>query len=379
MKNISILSLHLGYGGIEKSVCALANLLSDKYKVEIACTYKLYDKSVFELNDKVKIKYLTNIKPNHEELRSALKRKNIFKIIKELFYGIKVLILRRKSMIEYISNTDSDVVISTRDIFDEWLGEYGSDNIIKIGWEHNHYHDNLKYAREIIRACSKLDYLVLVSKNLEEFYKKKLIKSKCKCIYIPNVLDEIPPKTASLKEKRLVSVGRLSKEKGFDDLLIIFNKLSKNNPDWVLDVIGDGKEKNKLEEYIKENNLDDKVTLHGFRKKDYINKILQKSSIYLMTSHTESFGIVLIEAMSHGLPCIAFSSAEGARELIDSGRNGYLIKNRNFNAYIKKVEDLMNSRDVRKKVGNEGRNSIIKYTGNEVVKDWYNIIEGNNR
>ena len=175
MKKISILSLHLGYGGIEKSVCALANLLSEKYEVEIACTYKLYDKPVFDLNDKVKVKYLTDVKPNHVELRDAFKRKNIFKIIKELLYGIKVLIKRRKSMIKYITTTDSDVVISTRDIFDDWLGEYGSSNIVKIGWEHNHYHDNLKYAREIIRSCSKLDYLVLVSKNLEEFIKRNFL------------------------------------------------------------------------------------------------------------------------------------------------------------------------------------------------------------
>mgnify|MGYP003290455353 CR=1 FL=1 len=375
MKKISILSLHLGYGGIEKCVSALANLLSDKYEIEIACSYKLYDNSVFELDDKVKVKYLTNVKPNHKELRDAIKRKNIFKIIKELIKGINVLRLRRKTMIKYIKNTDSDIVISTRDIFDDWLGEYGSDDIVKIGWEHNHYHDNLKYAREIIRACSKLDYLVLVSKNLEDFYKKQLIKSKCKCIYIPNVLDNIPDKPAPLKEKRLISVGRLSPEKGFDELLVIFNKIVKNNPDWCLDIIGDGKEKSKLEKYIKEHKLEDKVTLHGFRNKDYIDKMLQKSSIYLMTSHTESFGIVLIEAMSHGLPCIAFSSAEGARELIDSGRNGYLINNRNFEAYIKKVEDLMYDQKTRKAIGNEGRQSIKKYEGKEVVKDWYNLIE----
>lgn len=376
MKKISILSLHLGYGGIEKCVCALANLLSSKYQVEIACSYKLYNEPVFALNNNVSIKYLTDIKPNHKELREALKRKNIFKIAKELIKSVNVLRLRRKTMIKYITTTDSDVIISTRDIFDDWLGEYGSKNIIKIGWEHNHYHDNLKYAREIIRSCSKLDYLVLVSKNLEEFYKKELNKSKCQCVYIPNVLDKIPNKAAPLKEKRLISVGRLSPEKGFDDLLVIFNKLVKTHPDWCLDIIGDGKEKEKLQEYIKEHNLEEKVTLHGFQKKDYIDKMLQKSSIYLMTSHTESFGIVLIEAMSHGLPCIAFSSAEGARELIDSGRNGYLINNRNIDAYIKKIEDLMDDESARKTIGREGRTSIKKYTGEEVVKEWYNLIEG---
>lgn len=375
MKKVSILSLHLGYGGIEKSVSALANLLSSKYKVEIVCTYKLYDKPVFDLNKNVKVRYLTNVVPNHKELNDAKKSKNIFKIIKELIKGLRVLFLRKKTMIKYITNTDSDVIISTRDIFDDWLGEYGSENILKIGWEHNHYHDDLKYAKEIIRATSKLDYLVLVSKNLEEFYSKELRKSKCKCVFIPNVIDELPSKCASLQEKRLISVGRLSPEKGFMDLLVIFNRIIEDYPDWCLDIIGDGKEKEKLETFIKNHNLEEKVTLHGFQKKDYIDKMLQSSSIYLMTSYTESFGIVLIEAMSHGLPCIAFSSAEGARELIDSGRNGYLINNRNIDAYIKKVEDLMKDRDVRKTVGLEGRKSIRKYSGKDVVEYWYNLIE----
>ena len=376
MKKVSILSLHLGYGGIEKSVSALANLLSSRYEVEIACTYKLYDAPVFELNKNIKVKYLTDIVPNHKEISAAKKSKNPFRIIKELVKGINVLRLRRKTMIRYITSTDSDVIISTRDIFDDWLGEYGPKDKLKIGWEHNHYHDNLKYAKEIIRATSKLDYLVLVSKNLEEFYSKKLIKSKCKCVFIPNIVDNLPPKCSSLTEERLVSIGRLSPEKGYMDLLEIYNKLVKNHPSWKLDIIGDGSEKEKLEEYIKDNNLSDKITLHGFRKKDYIDKVLQSSSIYLMTSYTESFGIVLIEAMSHGLPCIAFSSAEGARELIDSGRNGYLINNRNHDAYIKKVEDLMEDREIRKSIGMEGRKSIKKYSGEEVVKDWYKIIEG---
>lgn len=375
MKKISILSLHLGYGGVEKSIAALANLLCDKYEVEIACSYKLYEKPVFDIDERIKIIYLTNVKPNRNEFSKAVKSKNPISILKEGIKALNCLRLRRKTMIKYITHTDSDIIIATRDIFDDWLGEYGSKEKLRIGWEHNHYHDDLKYALEITRAASKLDYLVLVSKNLEEFYKKKLINSKCKCVYISNIVDNIPKRTAPLQEKRLISIGRLSEEKGFIDLLMLYNKIEKTYPDWCLDIIGDGKEKQKLETYIRKHHLEDKVTLHGFQKKDYIDKMLQKSSIYLMTSHTESFGIVLIEAMSHGLPCIAFSSAEGAREIIDSGRNGYLINNRNFEAYIKKVEDLMNDIDTRKAIGKKARKSVKKYSGEEVIKDWYKLIE----
>lgn len=375
MKKVSILSLHLGYGGIEKSVAALANMLCEKYEVEIACSYKLFENSVFPVNDKVSIKYLTDVKPNRKEFKSAIRSKNIFKIFKEGLYAIKVLLKRRSTMIKYIKNCDSDVVIATRDIFDEWLGDYGKEETLKIGWEHNHYHNDFKYASNIIRSNKKLDYLVLVSNSLKEFYSKELINSKCECVYIPNVIESVPEKLASLSNKRLVSVGRLSPEKGFMDLLKIFTLLHKDYSDWKLDIVGDGVEKERLEKFIEEHELQEFVTLHGFRDKDYIDNLLHDSSIYLLTSYTESFGIVLIEAMSHGVPCIAFDSAEGARELIQSGKNGYLIKNRSYTAFIKKVSDLIENKDERKRIGKVSKEGVKQYTCEVVSKQWIDLIE----
>ena len=375
MKRVSILSLHLGYGGIEKSVAALANMLCDKYDVEIACSYKLFEKSVFPVDKRVKIKYLTDVKPNREAFKKAVRKKNIFKIFKEGLYAIKVLMKRRSSMIKFIKNCDSEVVIATRDIFDEWLGDYGKEGVLKIGWEHNHYHGDFKYASNITRSNKKLDYLVLVSNSLKEFYSKELIDAKCECVYIPNVIEGIPEKLAPLTKKRLISVGRLSPEKGFMDLLKIYTLLHKEYPDWKLDIIGDGVEKKKLEKFIKDHELDDFVTLHGFRDKDYIDKLLQDSSIYLLTSYTESFGIVLIEAMSHGGPCIAFDSAEGARELIQSGKNGYLIKNRSYAAFIKKVSDLIENKEERKRIGKVSKEGVKQYTCEVVSKQWIELIE----
>ena len=89
MKKVSILSLHLGYGGIEKSVVSLANLLCERYKVEIAVSYNLYGKSIFDLDKRIKVNYLNdaNIIPNHEALRNAFKSYNLISIIMELgFY-----------------------------------------------------------------------------------------------------------------------------------------------------------------------------------------------------------------------------------------------------------------------------------------------------
>lgn len=394
MKKISILSLHLGYGGIEKSIVALANLLCDKYQIEVACIYKLYDKEAFELDKRVKVKYLihSNLPKIVEEYKLLFFKFHWIKLIRKLwkdyfkklkfvaffkdaFLGISMYPKRAKVMKNYIKNSNANIMISTRTFLNEWLSECSKDNVITIGWEHNHYHDNMKYAVDVIRSCKNLDYFVLVSKDLYQFYRKKLTDYKCRCVYIPNILDTIPARLAKLEQKRLVSVGRLSKEKGYLDLLRIYNVLVKEHPDWTLDIIGDGPEREVLEEYIKEHHLEEKVTLHGFQGKEYIGEILNQSSIYLMTSYTESFGIVLIEAMSYGLPCVAFSSAEGAKELINSGSNGYLIKNRNNRAYIKKVEDLMKDIEIRKRIGKMGRKSIKKYSGDEVIKSWLDIIE----
>lgn len=376
MKKISILSLHLGYGGIEKSIIALANLLCKKYEVEIVCTYKLYDKPVFDLNKKVKVCYLMEgYRPNRVEFKRALKKKKIFTAFKEGLKGLKILHLRRKTMINYIKNSDADVIISTRDIFNAWLGDYAKSEVLKIGWEHNHYHDNYRYARNVIRSVYYLDYFVLVSASLKDFYESHLTTSNCQCVYIPNIIDKIPKKVSSLETKRIVSVGRLSPEKGYMDLLKVFSVIANKYHTWHLDIIGDGVEKERLEKFINNHELNERVTLHGFQNKDYIDKILHDSSIYVMTSYTESFGIVLLEAMSHGLPCIAFDSAEGARELINSGMNGYLIKNRSYAAMIKKIEDLMKNKNVRKKIGLAGRDSIKIYTSEIVGEQWYNLIE----
>lgn len=376
MKKVAILSLHLGYGGIEKSICALANLLCSKYKVEIICTYKLYEKPAFALNDEVTIKYLVpDYKPNRNEVTSAIKGGHFITAFKEGLRSLKILHLRKKTMIDYIKNSDADIIISTRDIFNEWLGEYGADSILKIGWEHNHYHGDYNYAHGVVRSAIHLDYLVLVSDALRKYYKKELRTSQCKCVFIPNILDSIPKTSASLNEKRLISVGRLSSEKGYLDLLRIFSVLVKKHSDWHLDIIGDGDQRSILEEYISTHHLNDFVTLHGFQGKDYVDKLLHKSSIYVMTSYTESFGIVLIEAMSHGLPCVAFDSAEGAKELINSGMNGYLIKNRNMGAMIKKIEDLMMDKEARKKIGAAGRKSVKKFAGDVVKEQWFDILE----
>jgi len=378
MKKITIFSLHLGYGGIERCVVNLANLLCNEYKVEIISTYKLDETPAFDINDKVSITYLIDkYKPNRDEWKKALKKLNIIKLIKETYKAIKILLLRKNKTIEAMKKCNSDIMISTRVLFNKWLGIYGMKKAYKIGWEHNHHHQDIEYANGVANSCRDLDALVLVSDSLRSFYKKKLKDKniKCKCVFIPNMLNDIPKTTSKLTEKRIISVGRLSKEKGYVDLIEIFKKFNEKNPDWHLDIVGDGSERNKVVDHIYQYHLTNNVTVHGYLKKKEINELLKKSSLYVMTSYTESFGIVLIEAMSHGVPCLAFTSAEGANDLIINNQNGYLIENRNFDEMVTKMKELAEDKSKRTELGKNARELSLNYSSDIVKKEWLNLLK----
>ena len=371
MKKVTILALHLGYGGIERAITDLVNSLVENYSVEIVSTYKVYDEPVNRLDRRIKVKYLTLLKPNKKEFKIALKKFRLISAFKEGIKSIKILKLKKELMIEFIKQCDSDVIISTRDIHNEWLGEYAREGVLKIGWEHNHHHGNEKYAKKIIESCKNLDYFVLVSKDLANYYKERV---NPKCVYIPNLVSKADV-TSDLKSPNLVSVGRLSKEKGFIDLIDVFALVHMMYPEWKLNLIGDGEEKDKIISKIHKYGLEDSVIMHGFLDKDKVGKILSESSIYLMTSFTESFGIVLLEAFSYGVPCVAFDSAEGANEIISNNWDGYLIKDRDIDEMAKRVCHLIGNYSRRFIMGQNAIKKANKYSLEEVREKWIKIIK----
>lgn len=372
MKKITILALHLGYGGIEKCISSLANILSSDYEVNIISTYRLYENPPFKLNENIKITYLMEEKPNKQEIKVSLRHFKLIAFIKEVLKAFNILKKKKNLMIKAIKECNSDVIISTRDIHDKWLGKYGSKNSLKIGWEHNHHNNNQKYIKKIVKSVSDLDYFVLVSKELNEFYRQKV---KCKTVYIPNSLDYYPKKVSNLEEKNIISVGRLSKEKGYLDLIDVYKLVNQVYPDWKLNIIGDGIEKEKIEQKVEKYHLKDSVILHGYQDKEYINKLLKKSSIYVMCSHTESFGIVLLEAFSFGVPCVAFDSAKGANEIISNNWDGYLIKDRNKENMAKKICELISNQNRRIIMGANGIKKAKRYDINIIKEEWIKIIE----
>ena len=369
---VTIFSLHLNNGGIEKYVSSLSKMLGDKYEIEIISTYKILDNPAFEFSDNVKIKYLINTYPKKDEFRNSIRNKKLIKIIKQGIQLLKLLILKTYKNIIEVQNCNSKYIITTRSFHNRIVGRYKNNGVIAIATEHNYHNNNNKYIKDLVESCTNIDYLVLVSEELKDFYSNKLKYTKC--IYIPNVIDNIPPYNKKNNiNYRLVSVGRLVEEKGYEDLIDIISIIKKDIPNIKLDIYGDGPLYERLFNKIEKLNLKDNINLMGFCNHEEILSKFKNYDLYLMTSLTESFGLVLLEAMSESLACIAFDSANGAKTLLASG-NGILIENRDKKKYSKEVVILLNNMNKLNNISKKGYNSIFKYEIKKVKKEWLDLL-----
>ena len=316
---------------------------------------------------------MNDLKPNKDLLFKAIKSFRLFKTFKEMIKSFKVLHLRKKLMINAIKDSDADILISTRYFHNNLLSKYGSKKALKIAWEHNHHQGNKKYINKVVNSVKNINYLVLVSNELYNDY-KTFIKGACKCVYIPNMIDIEKPNVSLYKDNFLVNVSRLSKEKGIFDLLDVVSIVKKEIPSIKLNLIGDGALYNDVKKYVQDSKLENNVILYGFKDADYVHKILSKSSLYVLTSYTESFGLSLLEAFSHKVPAIAFDSAQGACEIIKNGINGYLISKRDKNRMSEKIIEMLKNTEKITKLGQSAYDTYNKYKPENLVVLWKNIL-----
>lgn len=370
---ITILALHLGYGGIEKFICNIANMFVEENDVEIISVYKLYNTPPFYLNKKIKIIYLLeNLKPNRAEFSNSIKSFNIIEFLKQSYISLKILYLKRYKMKKAIKKIDEGVVISTIYPHNKLVSKYCKNSIKKISTEHNYNANNKSYIKKVTNSCKNIDYIVIASKQLANIYYNKM--KHCQVINIPLGLDYIPNKLSKLDKKYITYIGRLSKEKGVLDLIDIFKIIHEEDSEIVLNIIGDGEEKINLISKIKENNLSKNIILHGYKSKNEIEEILLETSIGINTSYTESFGLAILETFSYGVPCVAFESAEGIKEIIDDGKDGYIVPNRDFSIMADRILKLMKDSNKLKRFGMFARKKSLQYESDRIKSKWYSFL-----
>lgn len=377
MKKITFLMLHLNYGGIEKQVTTLANELSKEYEVEIISLYDILSgESFYQLDDKVRIKYIFNFGPNKDKIKDVLKKFKLITLIKQLCKALKILYTKYFGLGKIIKNLNTDILISSRIEFSKQIKR---NDIITISQEHS-FIDNEKYIKKVRKSFKHIKYLIVMTKGAKEKYDEWLKNEKIKpeVIVIPNIIKENKSgKISNLNNRQIISVGRLEDVKDFYTLILVFSVIVKKYPNYVLKIIGEGSMREKLEEQIKKCNLQKNVILTGRRTENEINNELIKSDVFVLTSKSESFSLVLCEAMNFGVPCIAFDVDVGPREIIQDGKNGFLIENRNVDLMIERLDELLYNISLRRFLGSNSYNVAKNYYSENIINKWKNIFGGN--
>lgn len=376
-----------GFGGVQRVLAVIAKALSEKHDVTILSTDTSEDLSRYDYAQ-------SNV---HFEYISYNGKKDIeYYVCKSISYIYKKVLPKcsstaklysysffqpsyKQSLIAKINDGNYDVVIGVHAFLSLHLASIRHHlNANKvIGWMHNSYYalfekqnpylPGLKsfYANEMKR----LDDIVVLSMSDAALFKEHL-RLECTTIYNPLTLE--PRGRASFAYKKLLAIGRFApKHKGFDLLIKAFAIFVKTNKDWTLEIVGEGEEDSLYRKMIKDYNLEDRIKLCPFTKD--IQSHYAGASIYVLSSRWEGFGLVLVEAMAHGLPIIS-SDLPVAKELLDGKACATLFKCGDINEMAKALTNYANTTDWDN-LSNNAYNTAKLFSISHTIESWLQLIK----
>lgn len=347
-----------GFGGVQRVLAVIAKALSKKNDVTILSTDTAEDLSMYDYSK-------SNV---HFEYISYLGKKNIeYYVCKSISYIYKKVLLQnrttanlysysffrpsyKRSLIEKINDGNYDIVIGVHAFLSLHLASVRHRLNVKkvIGWMHNSY-DALFEKRNpylpdlksfFAHEMKRLNDIVVLSKSDTILFKEHL-GLECTTIYNPLTLE--PRGRASFAHKKFLAVGRFApKHKGFDLLIKAFARFAKNNDDWILEIVGEGEEESLYRTMIHDYDLEDRIKICPFTKN--IQKHYAGASVYVLSSRWEGQPLVLVEAMSHGLPIIS-SDLPVAKELLEGKGCATFFKCGDINEMAESMIDYANTKE----------------------------------
>lgn len=341
-------------GGAERVCVNLVNAFSEAgHQVSVLSFYQANALLPYVLNDSVNLHIWHNLseaeyaKKQHGNFFSKMYYKNFYKFFLSLKVNQKFSCF--------------DVVISNCATYTPFVKNPKKYYYRIIHLNFSKYHSRNNY----------FDSLIILSYSEFSIWQKfhKNIK------VIPNFLPSISNKNTDSNQRRILSIGRMDKgdQKGFLRLIDIWEKVQekqeKNLNSWQLIIVGDGPIKEQIQAKILEKNLQDTIVLKPFTKdieSEYLN-----ASIYAMTSYFEGFGMVLVEASSYCLPCVAFDVRTGPSDIIESGKSGYLIPDNDIESFVSRLIELMNDENKRKTMGLNAKQRVKeKFSKEAIMPSW---------
>lgn len=366
-------------GGIERATISKANALSqlENYTVYIITADNRKEVPALSINSEVKVINL-DIK-YYEDYRQGFFSKYLTLLKKRR--------LHKNRLREKLNEIKPDIIISTGNSEKYFLTKFNFDFKPKLIREiHFVTHYRIISARSVLQKISAyigefIDYKYYIKKYdkivvLTEEDRITNWKNNDKVIAIPNPLTQEPPKISELNNKVVITAGRLVAEKNFSSLINAWNIIHKQHPDWCLKIYGDGYLYQELNNQIKNLGLENHVYLEGATPN--ILEKMSEASIFVLTSITEGFGLVLIEAMSCGLPVVSYDCPCGPKDIINNNMNGFLIKLNDKNELKEKISYLIKYKNTRLKMGAEAYNRAIDFKIEKIIYKWISLFNNLN-
>jgi len=371
-------------GGMERVVTGKANYLADLpgYDVSVVTTEQMGRPVFYPLSDRVHLFHL-DIGIHEKFGKESYVEKCISRFRKTREY--------RNALKKLLAEIRPDIIITTLGGLDIGFLNSLQKNSIKIGELHFPGNYRQLMARKLSaafipnfvakirtwtfkRQCEKLDRLIVLTRE-----EKASWKNRQTIEIIPNPLSYFPEKTSACTSKKAIAVGRLAYEKGFDQLIDSWKIVHAKHPDWTLSIFGGGDQKEALIERINQYNLSHVIEIHD-PVKDIHSQFLEHSMMLFPSRFLEALPMVLIEAMSCGLPLVAFDALCGPKDIITDGKNGFLVPAGNIELFAEKVCTLIGSEELRQNMGNLARQMSLDYQEDKIMNRWirlFNEVMGN--
>ena len=266
------------------------------------------------------------------------------------------------------------VVIAAQVWAGEWVVAADTKGMQVIGMSHESFEACLNSSRyhRVLKFYGQMDiHLSLTDADADAWARAKPGMSNVGAM--PNPLMTVPKTLPTLDEKTVVTLRRLSHDKGIDMLLEAWAQVGPQHPDWSLKIYGAGPDEQALRAQARELSFDDKQIFQG--KTSDIDSALSAASVYALPSREEGFPIAVMEAMAYGLPTVAFDCAPGIRELIhDEVSGGLVVTAGNVPGFAAGLHRLIEDRELRGRLGAAGRESVQRFTPDSIVERWESLF-----
>lgn len=364
-------------GGMERVISEKVNYLASlpNYEITIVTTEQQGKDIIFSIDKRILLIHL-DINFNSHYSKDLLRK---------VIHHYKKLNLYKRKLKQIVTELNIDVIVSLCGKEIEFLNKLDVEckKIAEIHFSMNYRkqflisrHKNFVWGilgeirtYQLKQSVKKLDKLIVLTETDKHQWKNT--NNNIICIPNPNPLNKTL--VSSLDNKNVISIGKLDAQKGYDMLIDTWKIVAEKHPDWILNIWGVGEWEQMLTQRIRDYKLTEVINLCG-QTKNVVSKYCD-SSIYVMSSRYEGLPMVLIEAMSCGLPLISFDCECGPRDIISEGIDGYLVETNNIKLLAEKICYLIDNESIRKQMGLQAKINVEKFSKNMIMKRWTNLFE----